>query len=88
MFIAEDETRYWGWGLGAIGALVAIIIFYQTFDRLGYSTWGFGGDTAGLIVLAILLVGVIIAVAASGKKDSNRDANKGNAKWLPWVDRD
>jgi len=88
MFIAEDETRYWGWGLATIGALVAIIIFYQTFDRLGYTTWGFGGDTAGLIVLAILLVGVIIAVAASGGRKGERDKEYGKSIWLPWVNRD
>ncbi len=82
MFIAEDEARYWGWGLGAIGAIIAIIIFYQTFDRLGYSTWGFGNDTAGLIILAVLLIGVIIAVAASGGNRSEKEG-KGMTAFLP-----
>jgi len=83
MFIAEDETRYWGWGLAAIGFIIALIIVYQTFDNLGYSSWGFGNDTAGLIILAVLLIGVIIAVAASGKRSGERTHGYGQTMFLP-----
>jgi hypothetical protein len=86
MFIAEDETRYWGWGLATVGFIIAIIIFYQTFERLGYYMWGYGNDTAGMIILAVLLIGVIVAVAASG--GNKKEKISGKSVWLPWVDRD
>jgi len=88
MFISEDETRYWGWGLAAIGFITAIIIFYQTFESLGYYMWGYGSDTAGLIILAVLLIGVIIAVAASGgnRDRTTRSTTDGRAILLPWSE--
>ena len=87
MFIAEDETRYWSWGLASIGAVIALIIVYQTFEKLGYNTWGFGSDSAGLIILAVLLIALIIAVAVSGGKHEG-SKKPGNAVWLPWRDVD
>jgi len=86
MFIASDERRYWGWGLSAIAVIAAAVIIYQTFDRLGYFTWGWGytSDLAGLIVLAIVIIGVIIAIAAgSSKRDRNRLS--GDIGFLPGV---
>jgi hypothetical protein len=69
MFIANDQVKYWGYGLASIGVLIAIIIFYQSSEQLGWF-WlnGFGTDTVGFIVLAVLVVGVIIAVSVSGGK--------------------
>ncbi len=68
MFIDLDETRYWGYGLAALGAIIGIIIVFQSFDRLGYGFFNsyLGTDFVGYIVLGVLLIGVIIAVAASG----------------------
>lgn len=68
MFIAKDEKRYWAYGLGGLGVLIAIIIMYQTFSYLGwtYLAGYLGTDAVAWIVLAVLLVGVIIAVATSG----------------------
>lgn len=87
MFISEDETRYWGWGLATIGFVIGLIILYQTFDNLGYSSWGFGNDTAGLIILAVFLLGIIIAVAVSGgKKSGGHKEGYGKSNWLPWKD--
>lgn len=76
LFIAKDEARFWGWGLAAIGAVIAIIIIYQTFDRLGYIYSGFGTDSAGLIILFVMLIGVIIAVAASGSSGNKKPLEK------------
>jgi len=88
IFISEDETRYWGWGLAAVGFVITLVIVYQTFDRLGYYMWGYGTDTAGLIILAVLLIGIIIAVAASGgRRSEEKDKEYGKGIWLPWVDR-
>ncbi|MEK6854968.1 MAG: hypothetical protein AABX73_01985 [Nanoarchaeota archaeon] len=85
IFVSEDETRYWGWGLGALGGVIAIIVIWQTFDRLGYHTTFFGTDTAGLIILAVLLIGIIIAIGASGKRGPG-DKSKGRSVLLPWRD--
>jgi hypothetical protein len=48
--------------------------------------WGYGNDTAGMIILAVLLIGVIVAVAASG--GNKKEKISGKSVWLPWVDRD
>jgi len=72
VFIGKDDARYWGYGLATIGALIALIIVYQSFDRLGFSTGNIGNDSIGLIVMAVLLIGIIIAVAASGGSGSSR----------------
>ena len=88
IFIARDESRYWGWGLASIGFIIAIVVVYQSFDRLGLSTWGYGDDSVGMIILAVLLIGVIIAIAASGSHKSG-DKSKGKAVFLSgWGDKD
>jgi len=81
LFIAEDEQKYWGYGLASVGVLIAIIIFYQTASNLGWA-WagGVGGDSVGLIILAILIVGVIIAVAVGGGGGGSRGSS-GKAVW-------
>jgi hypothetical protein len=85
MFIAEDETRYWGWGLAAIGVIIAIVVVYQSFNVLGYGiVGGIGSDFVGFILLGVLLIGVIIAVAASGGDKKNRKDKGGKAVLLPW----
>jgi hypothetical protein len=81
LFIAEEEQRYWGWGLATIGFIITIVVIYQSFNNLGWYFGGFGTDAIGFIVLAILIVGVIIAVGASGGKSSNDSTEKGKAKW-------
>lgn len=71
LFIAKDDSRYWGYGLAALGGVIAIIIIFQTFDRLGYGYYGvMGSDFVGWIVLGVLIIGVIIAVGASGKEST------------------
>jgi hypothetical protein len=72
MFIAKDEVKYWGYGLAALGAIIAIVIFYQSSESLGWF-WldSYGSDSIGFIVLGVLIIGVIIAVALSGGKKGN-----------------
>lgn len=71
LFIPKEEFRYWGWGLAAIGVVIAIIIVTQSFDRLGFMGFGAWDDYVGYIIGAVLLVGVIIAIAAGGEKTSS-----------------
>ncbi|MDO8460693.1 MAG: hypothetical protein Q7S74_06290 [Nanoarchaeota archaeon] len=75
MFINKDETKYWGWGLATLSGVIILIILYQTFDSMGL-LGGFESDTAGLIILGVLLVGLVIAVATSGS-DHQKSSGEG-----------
>ena len=90
LFIPDDERKYWGWGLGALGVIVAIIIIAQSFERFGWYNSGFYGDYVGWIIGAVLLLGIIIAVAASGGNreghggQTGKGRGKGNAAYTLW----
>ncbi|MEK6893815.1 MAG: hypothetical protein AABX07_06470 [Nanoarchaeota archaeon] len=78
LFINKDEQKYWFWGFGAIGFIAAIIAISNAFGEYG---WGYGsasfyGDNAGWIIGAVLIIGLIIAVATSGGGESKK--NKGD----------
>ena len=82
MFIANDESRYWGWGFAAVAAVVAIIVLYQSFSFLGWTGFNgfFGGEAIGWIVFGILIVGLIIAIAtSSGGGGGGKDKTAGEA---------
>jgi len=82
MFIAKDESRYWGYGLAALAVIIAIVVVYQSFDGLGliYSS-GFNSETVGFIILGLLIIGLIIAVTVSRSESTDKD--KGKALFLP-----
>ncbi len=66
LFIPNDERRYWFWGLGAIGFVSALVVLSQSFSAYGwYSSLAYD-DYIGWIVGAVLVIGVIIAISASG----------------------
>ncbi len=74
LFIPEEERRYWAWGLGAIGVIIAMLVIYQTFGNLGWTYGAFGsGEVLGWIVFGILLLAIIIAVAVAGNPGSSRE---------------
>ncbi len=69
LFINDTDKKYWFWGLGALGAVVAIIVISNAFTEYGwYSSASYYSDNAGWIIGGVLLIGVIIAVAASSNK--------------------
>lgn len=72
LFIPSDERRFWFWGLGAIGFVIFVIILINTFDTVGYSTTLYS-DYIGYVIGAVLLIGLIIAVGASGSKENSDD---------------
>jgi len=88
LFINKKEQRYWGYGLAAVGAVIAIIVLHQTGQRLGWRWTSFGStDNVGFIVLAILIIGVIIAVASSGGEKSS-DPSAGESIWAALRPKD
>ena len=67
LFVPDNDKKYWLWGLGAIGFIIAIVVITQTFDRFtGFSFGSNYGDYVGWIIGAVILLGLIIAVAVSG----------------------
>ena len=67
LFINKGEAKYWMYGIAAIGVIIWIIVLVGSFNTVGWfgTSGSFFGDYAGLIIGAVLLIGVIIAVVAS-----------------------
>jgi hypothetical protein len=85
-FIPQDERRFWMWGLGAIAFVITLIIVSQSFGVLGWSGFGYAWDSyAGWIIGAVLLIGVIIAIAASGGSKENKNVSPPLAFVAPWT---
>lgn len=72
LFVPKNERRYWLWGLGAIGFIIAIVVITKSFQNYTWFSFGAYSDYVGWIVGGVLLIGLIIAVAASGN-NSNGD---------------
>lgn len=84
LFIPVEERKYWNWGLGTIGAVVAIVVITKSFDAFGSFGFGIAWDGyIGWIVGAVLLVGVIIAVGTSGS-DKETDKDSGQITFTPF----
>ena len=66
LFIQKGESRFWFWGLGAIGFVSALVVLSQSFTAFGWSSAYSSDDFVGWIVGAVLVIGIIIAVSASG----------------------
>lgn len=65
MFVPKDDRRFWLIGLAVIGVIIAIVVITKSFETFGFSGGGYE-NYIGWIVGAILIVGLIIAVASSG----------------------
>lgn len=74
LFINNDEVRYWMWGISAVGVVIWIIVVTGAMERVGWIGTYMTGDYAGLIIGTVLLIGVIIAVVASGSKSTKGGA--------------
>jgi hypothetical protein len=71
MFVPNDEKRYWFWGFGAIAFIIFLVIVGKSLDQFSYL--GSIDQYIGYIVGAVLIIGLIIAVAAGGgEKDPSK----------------
>jgi len=83
LFIAEDERKYWSWGLGALAIIAFLVTAYTSFENLGLLGYsGFLGENIGYIVGGVMIIGLIIAVVASKEKE---EAHKGYANFVPFF---
>jgi NADH:ubiquinone oxidoreductase subunit 6 (subunit J) len=71
----NDYTKYYYWGFGAIAVIILIIVVSNAFEEYGWTSSSFYGNNAGWIIGAVLLLGLIIAIATTGteKKDKNKE---------------
>jgi len=83
LFIADDMKKFWAWGLSALGAVIGIIIIAQVFSNYGWYSVSSLGDMAGWILLAVIGIGIIIAVGAASNKNS--ETSKENSKFGHWY---
>ena len=80
LFIPDNERRYWFWGLGAIGFIAALVVLSQSFSAFGWYSSTMYDDYIGWVISAVLVIGIIIAVATSGS-EGGADPNFGNARF-------
>ena len=76
VFIPKEHFGGWAIGFYSLGAIAAILVIFNSFNALNYfgSTWW--SDWGGMIIGALLLVGVIIAVSVSGNDKEAKEAKQ------------
>ena len=81
LFTPEKGRGIVLWIVMGVGALIFIIILAQIGGIFGFGYGGYGNNQLiAYVVLAILIIGVIIAVAASSGR---RDSDEGKHRWAP-----
>ena len=78
LFISKEDQRYWYYGLGTIGFIIAIVVISKSFEQYGWFSSAGSGDYVGWIVGAVLLIGLIIAVANGSGAATTREIGKGD----------
>jgi len=72
LWIPDDNQRWFAYGLAGIGFIIAVVIVVQSFERFGWTGYGFLATNAGFIIGAILIVGlIVIVVVTSGKENGS-----------------
>ena len=67
MFVPEDAEGIMGWILMGVGLVIFIVILSQTASVFDTGFGGYLGDEIiSYVVLAVLLIGIIVAVVVSG----------------------
>lgn len=80
LFIANNQAKYWMWGLGGLGILIFLVIMSDTFDTLGYGNFVWQENISWILGL-ILLIGIIIAVSSS------RSQRESDGTFIRWENK-
>ena len=85
VFIPDAHKSGWAIGFYALGAIAFLFVVFNSFSDVGFfgSAWWY--EWGGMIIGALLLIGVIIAISVSGKK-SEREPKL--AVFNPWRKED
>ena len=75
LFIAKEDQRYWFYGLGAVGALVGLVILYSSLNNLRYFDTILWQENLSWFIGIIAVIGIIVAVAASGGDKTRKDGS-------------
>lgn len=83
LFVPEGSQAILGWIMIAVGVVIALVIFAQSYNDLqgyGYGSY-FNSDLIGWVIIVALLIGLIVAVVTSGAgKKSKPSAHLG--RWF------
>lgn len=73
LFIKKADTKYWMYGIAAVGVIIWIIITTKAFEGAGWIGNYFTEDYIGLVIGAVLLIGVIVLVYRSKPSEEEGD---------------
>ena len=68
LFVGTDQKKGWDIGLASTGAVIGLIVIFKAFDQYNFGFALPADQVVGWIVGAVLLIGIIIAIASSGPK--------------------
>lgn len=57
-------------GMYVLGAIIALIVVFNSFSNVYFFSGGWWGEWASLVIGAILLIGIIVAIALTGNKNN------------------
>jgi hypothetical protein len=83
VFVPKEHAGGWAIGLYAVGGIAFLFVVFNTFSEVSWYSSGWWSDYAGLLIGALLIIGVIIAVSATGSKDNNGGDKTKELHWEP-----
>ena len=70
VFVPKEHWGGWAIGLYSLGGVAFIFVMFNSFSALSWFGSNWWGDWGGLLIGALLIIGVIIAVAVSGNESN------------------
>lgn len=68
VFIPDQHKGGWSIGLYSVGAIAFLFVMFNTFSERGWYSSMWWDQWGGLLIGALLIIGVIIAIAVTGGK--------------------
>lgn len=75
LFIPEDEEKRKGWMIAfyCVAAIAFVFVVFNAFSEISWYSSGWWTEWGGMIIGALLIIGVIIAVSLTGNTDGDED---------------